>query len=140
MIYYILYLSAAAGFMDEAELEKILLVSRGNNRLDHITGVLLYGNNNFIQLLEGEKEKVMATFGRIGADKRHLDVTVISSGSLKERCFPDWAMGFKAVRAKNKPGVEDFIDRAKTSFANNNCELPVKLLQSFLRKARMNDN
>lgn len=134
MIQYILYISAAAGWIEDAALKEILTVSRKNNQLDGITGVLLYNDRNFVQLLEGNQQAVKQTFDRIKTDPRHSDITVISSGALTERCFPAWEMGFKAIGSESKQALNDFIDQARKTFAGNNCEYPVKMLQAFLRK------
>ncbi|MGN6639419.1 MAG: BLUF domain-containing protein [Mucilaginibacter sp.] len=136
-MYYILYISAAASTIDQAGLENILYASRRNNRGNSISGLLLYGNNNFIQLLEGTKEKVISTFNRIRVDRRHLDVTVIASGEMQERCFPRWEMGFQSLRPESFSGLEDFIRHAKTASEKNDCQLPVTLLQAFVRKMKI---
>ncbi|MBS1501230.1 MAG: BLUF domain-containing protein [Bacteroidetes bacterium] len=136
-IFYILYLSAVADWFNEDELETILAASRRNNQQDDITGVLLYGRNNFIQLLEGPAESVKKTFERIKTDKRHLDVTVIVSGKLKERCYPEWFMGFRAIKPESYANMSGFINLSKQATSNNDCELPVRLLDSFIKKNRL---
>ena len=135
-MYYLIYLSAANNFMDDEELKKILSSSRKNNEENHLTGVLLYGNGQFIQLLEGEQETVERIFAVISSDKRHLAVTVIASGPLNQRCFPEWHMGFKAIDPAAEPEVA-FPDDSKLSADQHDCEFPVKILQSFMRKNRL---
>jgi len=137
-VYYILYISVASQYMNEDELGTILSVSRRNNRRDELTGVLLYGNGRFIQLLEGDQEIVSRTFERLRSDRRHLDLTVIASGNLAERCFPDWFMGFKAIRPESYSMIDGFLDLTKKPISEDDCELPVRLLQSFVKKNKLN--
>jgi len=44
--------------MSQDDLEEILRTSRENNARLGITGMLLYGNNTFVQILEGEDKAV----------------------------------------------------------------------------------
>ena len=131
---YMLYISAATGWMDEATLNDILLASRKNNQLSGLTGMLLYAHNNFVQLLEGEPAALTATYEKIRRDPRHADVTILASGQLQHRLFPGWEMGYKAIAAENKPALDAFIGQAKATFAEQHGELAVQLLQAFLRK------
>jgi len=52
------YISKATQSMSEDDLEEILRISRENNGRLGITGMLLYGNNTFVQILEGEEKAV----------------------------------------------------------------------------------
>jgi hypothetical protein len=136
-LYYILYVSVASGHMNDEDLDKILSKSRKNNQDRGLTGVLLFGQGRFIQLLEGHREVVDSTFSVIRLDSRHLDITVIASGNVGKRCFPEWFMGFKAIRPDTYAAMEGFVDLTKKSIENDDCELPVKLLRSFVRKNRL---
>lgn len=137
-MYYLLYLSVANGLMNDDELAALLSKSRVNNQRKQLTGVLLYGNGRFIQLLEGSEDQVKRTFGIIKSDTRHLDITVIASGDIGERCFPEWFMGFKAFRAESYATMEGFLDLSREAIERDDCLLPVKLLQSFVKKNRLN--
>jgi hypothetical protein len=69
---FIVYISAATYLMDENELKEILEVSRKNNQSSGITGLLLYHEGNFIQVLEGEKTAINALYDKITIDNRHV--------------------------------------------------------------------
>ena len=77
----IFYISAATRFATARELEDILAVSRERNRADQITGLLLYHDGSFAQILEGPEEAVRNCFERIRADGRHVGCRLI----LEER-------------------------------------------------------
>ena len=59
--------------------------------------MLLYGEGGFVQLLEGERERVRALFDRIARDPRHSRVFLALDGRTPARQFPDWSMGFRRV-------------------------------------------
>jgi hypothetical protein len=74
------------------EVDNIVRASIRNNRAVAVTGLLLIHQNWFVQALEGPKQAVLTTFGRIRLDRRNLDPTVIGAGSASHRCFRDWNM------------------------------------------------
>jgi hypothetical protein len=138
-MYYIIYLSSGTEWFDEVDLRGILAISNINNRRNNITGLLLYGEGNFIQLLEGEQEVVQQTFERISDDQRHKGITHIASGALAERNFPNWAMGFKSIDQVSLAEFEGYLDPAseKPLADGTNSHIAVNLLNAFIRTARM---
>ena len=76
------------------EIQNILEKSRRNNARQDVTGALFYNEGNFAQVLEGPMAAVAQTFERVQCDPRHSEVTVIESGIISRRDFPDWAMAF----------------------------------------------
>ncbi len=75
-------------------VEAILDTARRENGRNCLTGVLLFNRNFFLQCLEGGRQEVTATFGRIAADLRHGNVTMLSVHDIDVRDFPDWTMGY----------------------------------------------
>ena len=69
-----------------------LLVDRGNNERDDITGALICRADLYLQLLEGPQKQVMKTFARIENDDRHTEVDVLISERTLAREFPHWSM------------------------------------------------
>lgn len=87
----LIYASTPFGF-DDAMLAGILLDARRCNIRDHVTGALIVRGDLFIQLLEGPKNEVNATYQRIRQDDRHVDVTKLMQRAITSRMFPGWAM------------------------------------------------
>lgn len=95
----IVYVSAATRLMDDEELERLLQEARRNNlRLD-VSGLLLYGDGNFMQLLEGPEAVVRELYARICRDPRHHMVTTVFDESGLAREFSDWSMAYRRVDA-----------------------------------------
>lgn len=91
-LHTIVYVSHAEGEVSDADLERILDVSRRNNSRDGITGALLHRDGNFMQCLEGEESAVRAAYGRIARDARHAGLLVLMDEPIAERAFPSWSM------------------------------------------------
>ena len=112
-LYFLIYVSIASGELAEPELIELLKISRENNARDDITGMLLYKDGRFMQLLEGAESAVCATYGRIARDPRHHDASILLEGETAERDFDDWSMGFHALdgeAARALPGFSPFLE------------------------------
>lgn len=94
-----LYVSGASKQMSVADIQKILAVSRSNNLRDGVTGVLLWADGVFIQVLEGEADTVRTVFRRIEKDDRHRNIMVVLEQTADKRLFTQWSMGFKQLDA-----------------------------------------
>ena len=91
----LIYTSAALKLMDDEELDSILLDARAGNAKAGVTGMLLYAEGTFFQVLEGDGPVVRALFERISADTRHRGVIKLVEREISERTFSEWSMGFR---------------------------------------------
>jgi len=94
------------------ELLTLLTNCQTNNAANNITGILLYANRTFFQVLEGEEGVINRVFAMIEKDNRHKDCTLISKEKIKERAFPYWSMGFEKIDVNdlhNVKGLSDFF-------------------------------
>lgn len=94
MLIQSVYTSAAMQPMPKSKLYKILVDSRVNNKLADVTGLLVYVDGNFLQVLEGEQEVVTALLEKISKDRRHKDVKVVYKTSIENRTFNSWQMAY----------------------------------------------
>ena len=107
------YASTALKEWSPEDLLKLLKECRTNNGAKNITGILLYANGTFFQVLEGDEATVNSVFHMIENDKRHKDVTIIQKEKITERAFPYWSMGFDKIDAKElskMEGLNDFFE------------------------------
>ena len=74
-------------------MREILSVSQRNNSRDGITGFLIFDKTWFVQVLEGERARVLETYGRIARDTRHSSATIMNECDTQARLFPNWTMG-----------------------------------------------
>ncbi len=95
MLFQLAYVSFSALSLDETTLSDILEVSQLNNARDEITGILMYHDELFFQVLEGEQSPVEdCYYKRILNDPRHGGLSLIWYGLAERRVFSDWAMGY----------------------------------------------
>lgn len=97
MLHHLIYLSRATAPFSDAQLHDLLTQTRLHNAAHGITGVLLYGNDQFVQVMEGEAAAVRTLYERIQHDPRHSGVTTFADKDITERAFPDWSMAFNAL-------------------------------------------
>lgn len=96
-LHYLVYVSSATRLLTADELTELLRKIHANNLRQDITGMLLYKDGNFMQVLEGPEEMVHWTFEKIRRDARHTGVRQLTEGPLEKRNFPDWTMGFRTL-------------------------------------------
>ncbi|MBI1212000.1 MAG: hypothetical protein GC190_11090 [Alphaproteobacteria bacterium] len=104
---HLLYVSSSVGHVSDDEIAQILHRARRNNARNGITGMLLYCDGNFLQLLEGEDEAVETTFRRIKRDPHHRDIHVmLDDKNVSQHAFADWSMGFEKLQKASNPEKE----------------------------------
>jgi hypothetical protein len=119
---FIAYVSQAERPFSQDDLAGLLSHSRTRNEEDGITGCLVYRFNedfrrgNFLQVLEGPDAAIDDVWRRISNDTRHHTVVVIDEGTVEDRMFSNWSMGFKNVDEDDLKGVEGFADLGSNAF------------------------
>jgi hypothetical protein len=91
----LLYVSQTSPDLTAGELDDILTTSRRNNAMLGITGLLLYIEGGFLQMLEGEERCVRELYTRIAEDRRHWNSRVMLDREMPVRTFAGWSMGFE---------------------------------------------
>lgn len=88
----VIYVSVADPLLSPADIDAILVTARRNNARDGLTGALIYNGHNFMQLLEGDAERVDACLAAIREDARHSGMIEIRRRAIEQREFADWTM------------------------------------------------
>jgi hypothetical protein len=110
-----IYASTAASIFKESDIPALLEHARTANAERGLTGVLLYIEGGFFQVLEGNDALVDDVYGRINRDPRHSKVTLIIREPIAARDFSEWTMGFSTVdplEAGQLIGENDFFKSA----------------------------
>lgn len=105
-MYNLLYTSSSVKEANHEDLTLILQTARLNNQQMGITGMLFYSQGSFVQLLEGEEDKVKETFNKISQDPRHINIEVVIEANAANRYFPQWQMGFKWLEKSDLRQIE----------------------------------
>lgn len=128
-----IYTSAATELMKVDALFGLLEVARRRNEAAHITGMLLYSDGGFFQILEGAPDDVDECFSRIMRDPRHTKVTRIIRESIARRDFAEWSMGFSEMTPatlQQIEGLNDFFG-GSACFDRLDSSRAKKLLRAF---------
>ena len=94
-MFHLLYVSSAVKHFSKNELVEMLNKARENNLRLGVTGLLVYKDGNFMQVLEGDKPVVLDLYATISADPRHHDGIIILEEEIEKPVFADWSMGFR---------------------------------------------
>jgi hypothetical protein len=98
-MYHLIYISQARDNMTLTTLVVLLMQARALNERHHVTGALVYGDGQFMQVMEGEEAVVKDLYARVAKDARHYDVRTLAEGPITTRSFAQWSMAFGEVPA-----------------------------------------
>ncbi|MGE5477739.1 MAG: BLUF domain-containing protein [Bacteroidales bacterium] len=90
----VVYISHETRPLKKADILDILRVSRVKNTVRRLTGVLLYYDGIFLQVLEGEGPVIEEMLALLRRDRRHTEIRILLDEPVAERYFPDWSMAF----------------------------------------------
>jgi len=112
-MFNLVYVSSAVTHFNNNELTELLKKSRERNLRLGITGMLLYKDGNFMQVLEGDKRVVFELYATIKADPRHHGLIEIIEKEIDKPTFVDWSMGFRNLsdpQVLKLPGYSRFMN------------------------------
>ncbi len=110
---HLIYGSTATKPMTEDEILELLKKARVKNERLGVSGLLLYHDGNFLQVLEGEDQTVTELFDEIKQDERHHSVIEFGRYPVPERRFSSWEMGFLNIQTMPREevgGYSHFLD------------------------------
>jgi len=120
-LYRLIYVSQAISGLEYPDFIEILQKSEFNNTQVGITGMLVFGDSMFLQVLEGSRRLVSQTYNRILIDKRHVNAELIDFSEIDHRNFSVWSM--KLVQINNQPEVRNVI----LKYSNSNVFSPISM-------------
>ena len=105
----LIYISSEAKAYDENSLLDLLELARHENKKHGVTGLLLYHDGCFMQVIEGAEIDIDQLFANINADTTHKDLLCLLRTPIEERDFTDWSMGFEHLREDDPRGFSDYL-------------------------------
>lgn len=127
------YASKASPKFRERELPVLLAKARDTNLRRAVTGMLLYIEGSFFQVLEGPQRAVDELYASISEDERHIRVTRIIREPIFERDFGEWTMGYASLgvtEVAQQLGENDFFT-GRSCWEQMNPGRAKKLLHAF---------
>jgi hypothetical protein len=113
-LHRVIYVSSSRIPFSDQDLVELLTIAQRNNHRVGISGMLLYNDGNWLQVLEGSREAVRSMFMRIRVDNRHQDVIQVLDEPIDSRLFDQWSMGFRNLSGadlSSLPGFTDFMNK-----------------------------
>ena len=98
-----------------------------------VTGMLLYDEGSFFQVLEGDPDAVSSLVKTIQKDERHDRVVKLILEPIEARDFSDWTMGYSDIKLDDLnqiEGMNDFFQSGST-FGDLDEGRTKKLLEGF---------
>jgi len=142
----LLYVSNTMDELGLGDLDQILTASRRNNAMMSITGLLLFIDGGFLQVLEGEERAVRELYTRISSDPRHRNTRLMLDREVPSRAFPEWNMALsgpawtirkppacsgvarEAIHGRLSPGTGRIVAMMlQTFYAVQHSDLPLNL-------------
>ncbi len=132
------YISSSTRPMSVEDLKSLLAECRAYNTEHGVTGMLLYYNSTFMQVLEGEEQEIESLIERIRKDERHTEVKLIDRKTIDKREYGDWSMGFKVLSGDQLSQIPEFGDvnekDLNAMFLQKNANLVQSLMNHFRRE------
>lgn len=136
-LHELVYVSDANHDFTPAELAALLERARARNGELGVSGMLVYHRRQFIQLLEGEHDRVMALYERIRSDPRHAAARIVWQGEVDALSFAGWSMAFHAPEedaVRREPGYSLFLESGVLRGAANPAAAGRHFLMSLREK------
>lgn len=116
-IIHCIYCSASTNDFSQIDLATLLAECREKNSKAGLTGMLLYVDRSFLQVLEGDRPVVEALLEKLTVDRRHERLTKIIMEPIEERAFAQWTMGYSKItrmELADIPGLNDFFAQGRS--------------------------
>ncbi|WP_282126239.1 BLUF domain-containing protein [Marinifilum flexuosum] len=107
---HIVYVSFSRNQLSELKLDELLSEIRPKNLANGVTGLLLYNDEIFIQVIEGELNTIRTLYDLLQKDKRHTNIVKILEERIDQRSFPNWSMGYQKLSKEDSKVLPGFTD------------------------------
>lgn len=139
-MYQLVYTSHATVPLSESALLTLLQKAQRWNEQQGITGVLLYSQDQFVQVLEGPAQAVTTLYQQVRRDVRHHSVIQLAGGPVPARRFGQWSMSFQAVAPAQLAQVQGYFAPEQLRAQHHERllaadELLLDLIESFMRSS-----
>ncbi|MBB5395467.1 BLUF domain-containing protein [Mucilaginibacter sp. AK015] len=133
----IVYISTAVKLMEDEQLVNLLNSARNMNLKHQVTGVLLYSEGTFIQVLEGNSSDVDHILSKIETDSRHKNLITLVDEPITERNFPEWSMGFYTPNADNITHLAGYLKSTNKIEGKRDGGAAVTMLKTFIESNKL---
>lgn len=137
MEYRIAYLSVAVEKFSSDDLLNLLKKARAFNQSQNITGILIYREGVFFQILEGPQKAVDDLMDKIDQDPRHEGTKIVYRHFDTDRIFQDdWYMAYRDFNEYDEDlqhRISDLIEEQQKGETIEDKEMLVKLARALYK-------
>ncbi|WP_299315237.1 BLUF domain-containing protein [uncultured Aquimarina sp.] len=113
MLHTISYVSTSKELSD-FQINELLYTTKLKNEDLGITGILMYSDYNFFQIIEGEKKVIQYLYQKIKRDIRHFNLIKILDRSINIPSFTSFQSTYTIInREKDYPDLQQFLEVGK---------------------------
>jgi hypothetical protein len=133
-VFQLVYISRAHDGICYSDIQEILESSRQYNQKHNLTGLLVYKDDHFLQILEGEQEFVKEAFSEFTKDRRSMLLGVLAESESEHRIFSRWPLAFHDadIDRNMMPLMEDLFKVAHAKGKKEKKSI-IEILESFRR-------
>ncbi len=139
-MHHIIYLSRATRSMSDEELTTLLAQAREANAQQGITGALVYGDGQFMQIIEGEEAALAMLYAKLLQDERHEQVFKFADKPILQRSFADWSMAFRPVSTEQFQALQGYVAPEKLDLSapglSATDDMLLQMMKSFVLQPR----
>lgn len=116
-LFELIYRSKRSTTLSDGDIvDGIVLPANRKNRSFDVTGCLWFDSQQFVQVLEGPQDAVLAVYGAIARDARHSELRVLRQGAIASRSFERW--GMRSLSGQSDPSIASIASRYSSEEAS----------------------
>ena len=125
------YVSSANPNLSKEDVADLLKQVNNFNNSHDITGVLLYAETNFFQLIEGDENEIKSLYSHIEKDSRHFNIIKFVDKSIDRPSFDGYISRFVTEASKaNDANLEAYMHHVEVLEPNSRKSVE-KVLQAI---------
>lgn len=132
-LFQLVYISKAVDLFSDERLRKLVSACRRSNRKMDVTGLLMYQDGIFLQVLEGAEDVLRPLYEKISRDPRHRDAQIVLERTIPEREFSRWRMQLGILGDSAPDSIAHLDERVRDILrvADPDGEAAIQIMREF---------
>lgn len=131
MRYAISYVSTC-DLNSREEIEKLLEQTQISNLKKNISGILLFSEGNFFQVIEGEEDQIKSLFSAISSDERHHNLIKIFERPIQTDLYDGYECDFVSEETRISENKLEYYTQYLQTLDSPSQAVAKNVLRAFL--------